>query len=88
VINIFRHIFTIPITPSSTAGQASAVFFILSLSKTPLPLYFSPYRFHFNEKLLLLYYGLLWANVVIPITLCRVYHHDTPYFSAILEQKH
>lgn len=49
---------------------------------------FCLHSFLFKEKFLLLYYGLLWANVVIPITLCRVYHHDTPYFSAILEQKH
>lgn len=31
--------------------------------------------FLFKEKFLLLYYGLLWANVVIPITLYRVYRH-------------
>lgn len=34
---------------------------------------FCLHSFHFNEKSLLLYYGLLWANVVLRIILYRVY---------------
>ena len=34
---------------------------------------FCLHSFHFNEKFLLLYYGLLWANVVLRIILYRFY---------------
>lgn len=34
---------------------------------------FCLHSFLFNEKFLLLYYGLLWANVVLRIILYRVY---------------
>lgn len=37
---------------------------------------FCLHSFLFNEKFLLLYYGLLWANVVLRIIPYRVYRHS------------